>query len=104
MVSDDPPPDEPLHPTDVRRRVRQAHRDDVWYLTKHAKRRMAERDITLPDLANILAGGHCAPDKTTFEHGTWRYRIETTKMSAAVSFDWYQGRLVVVTVMRHDEK
>jgi hypothetical protein len=40
-------------------------------VSRHAEKRMAEREVDMVDVLNVLRGGHLSPDKlTTFEHGT----------------------------------
>jgi hypothetical protein len=54
-------------------------------------------DLTTVDCENVLRGGVVRPGE--FEHGTWRYRVETSRITVVVAFR-SEGELVVVTAWR----
>ncbi len=64
----------------------------------HARREMDDDDLNEPDVVNILRAGMIA-DPPDLERGTWRYRVETDRMCAVVSFN-DRSEVVVVTVWR----
>jgi len=68
------------------------------HFSKHAETRMVERNMNSNDVINLLRGGkiHEAPK---LEHGSWRYRIETEKMTLVVAFR-SESNLVVVSCWR----
>lgn len=55
------------------------------FLTKHCREQMKKRNIMMGDILNILHAGQilCDPE---FVNEEWRYRIETKKMVAVISF------------------
>lgn len=70
--------------------------------TRHARERGEERGIDLTDCKNVLQGGFVDGSFTTFEAGTWRYRVCTPRMAVVVAFS-SEDRLVVITMMRRDQ-
>jgi hypothetical protein len=58
---------------------------------------MLDDDLTTVDCENVLRGGVVRPGE--YEHGNWRYRVETSKITVVVAFRSEQ-ELVVVTAWR----
>ena len=58
---------------------------------------MLDDDLTTVDCENVLRGGVVRPGE--YEHGTWRYRVETSKITVVIAFRSEQ-ELVVVTAWR----
>jgi hypothetical protein len=59
---------------------------------------MSERNLTEGDVLNILRGGRIY-EPAEFENGTWRYRVHTNTMGAAVAFR-SENEVAVVTAWR----
>lgn len=92
---------EPYSGPDLRRIVRERLTGDHLVVTKHARDRMTEREMTLEDATNVMRGGHPPPDKyVTCEHGTYRYTLCTPQMGVVVAFDDNKGKMILVTVWR----
>lgn len=90
-------PNEPLSQVDARKLVREILANGQVSYSMHAKQRMVQRSMTMPDVANVLRGGWC--DNVEEENGTWRYRMTTTRMAVVVAFR-SETHLHVVTAMR----
>ena len=58
---------------------------------------MLDDDLTTVDCENVLRGGVVRPGE--YENGTWRYRVETSKITVVVGFRSAQ-ELMVVTAWR----
>jgi hypothetical protein len=58
---------------------------------------MLDDDLTTVDCENVLRGGVVRPAE--HEHGTWRYRVETRKITVVIAFR-SERELVVVTAWR----
>jgi len=68
--------------------------------SQHALDQLTARDMTMVDVANVLRGGFVAGAEEV--SGTWRYRVQTTRMVVIVAFrsetelrvitGWRQGR------------
>lgn len=89
--------DEPLAPETAKRLIRDILQKGRFTYSKHAKEEMLNDDLTTVDCENVLRGGVVRPGE--YEHGTWRYRVETNKISVVVAFRSEQ-ELVVVTAWR----
>ena len=70
--------------------------------THHARDELEADDLTEPDVVNVPRCGRVS-DPPELERGSWRYRVETDRMCAVVTF---AGNLeiVVVTVWRKRER
>lgn len=66
--------------------------------TKHAREQMRERDLKSGDVLNVLKVGKIfsAPE---YENGSFRYRVQTKKITVVVAFK-KPNRVVVVTAWR----
>ncbi len=89
--------DEPLAPDAARRLIREILRVGRFTYSKHAKDEMLADDLTTVDCENVLRGGAVRPGER--EHGTWRYRVETSRITVVVAFR-SERELVVVTAWR----
>jgi hypothetical protein len=89
--------DEPLAPEAAKRLIRYILKGGRFVYSKHAKDEMLDDDLTTVDCENVLRGGVVRPGE--YEHGTWRYRVETNKITVVVAFR-SEGELVVVTAWR----
>lgn len=54
--------------------------------TKHAKDQMLKRDLMSGDILNVLRAGNIHNDPE-FENGSWRYQIETKKITVVFAFN-----------------
>jgi hypothetical protein len=75
--------DEPLGPDAARRRIREILRAGRAIYSRHAKQKLLADDLTTVDCENVLRGGGFRPGE--FEHGTWRYRVETIRIAVVVA-------------------
>lgn len=89
--------DEPLAPDEVKKLLRHILQTGRFIYTKHAKDEMIADDLTTVDCENVLRGGLVRPGE--YEYGTWRYRVETSRVSVVVAFR-SENELVVVTAWR----
>ncbi len=89
--------DEPLAPEAARLLIRDILKRGRFTYSKHAKEEMLDDDLTTVDCENVLRGGVVRPGE--YERGTWRYRVETTKITVVIAFRSKQ-ELVVVTAWR----
>lgn len=55
-------------------------------LTKHCREEMQNDSLASSDIYNVLMGGHIY-DYPEFEHGTYRYRVETQKIAVIITFE-----------------
>lgn len=75
-------------------------------LTRHARERMAQRDITLPQLLRCLRTGRIAEGPARNARGDWAFRVEgiaagdRINVAAALSTDGNGNRIIVITVYR----
>ena len=89
--------DEPLAPEAAKRLIRDILRNGRFIYSKHAKAEMLDDDLTTVDCENVLRGGVVRPGEC--DRGTWRYRVETSKITVVIAFRSEQ-ELVVVTAWR----
>ena len=89
--------DEPLEPDAARNLIREILRAGRFIYSKHAKEEMLADGLTTVDCENVLRGGGVRPGE--FEHGTWRYRVATSRIAVVVAFR-SEHELVVVTTWR----
>ena len=66
--------------------------------TGHARTQMLARDIKTGDILNVLKGGHIL-DAPEYENGSFRYRVQTARMTVVVAFKKPQS-VIVVTAWR----
>ena len=89
--------DEPLAPEAAKRLLRNILKAGRFIYSRHAKEEMLDDDLTTVDCENVLRGGAVRPGE--YESGTWRYRVETSRITVVVAFRTEQ-ELVVVTAWR----
>jgi hypothetical protein len=92
-----PFPDDPLSPTEAKRRLLDILEEGAMRVSGHARRELANDTMTVQDVENILRGGTVEPPE--WENGSWRYRVRTARMVAVVAFE-SEAELVVVTAWR----
>jgi len=85
--------DEPLGPDAARRLIREILRAGCFIYSRHARQELLADDLTTVDCDNVLWGGVVGPGE--FEHGTWRYRVETSRIAIVVAFRSEYERVVV---------
>lgn len=90
--------DEPLAPEAAKRLIRDILQSGRFIYSNHAKDEMVDDELTTVDCENVLRGGVVRPGE--YENGTWRYRVETSKITVVVAFRSAQ-ELVVVTAWRN---
>jgi hypothetical protein len=66
--------------------------------TSHAQKQMLERDLTSIDVVNVLRAGKIYGDPEV-ENGSFRYRIETTRIMVVFAFR-SPDKIVIVTAWR----
>jgi hypothetical protein len=88
---------EPLPPATVKRLLVSLLAAGTLAFTKHAYGEMAKDNLTEIDVRNTLKGGMARPGELV--SGTWRYRVETSRMAAVVTFR-SATHAVVVTAWR----
>jgi hypothetical protein len=76
--------DEPLAPEAAKRLIRQILKMGRFTYSKHAKEEMLADDLTTVDCENVLRGGVARAGE--FEHGTWRYRVDTSRITVVIAF------------------
>jgi hypothetical protein len=89
--------DEPLGPDAARRRIRVILRAGRAIYSRHAKQELLADDLTTVDCENVLRGGVVGPGE--FDDGTWRYRVETSRIAVVAAFRSEEA-LVIVTAWR----
>lgn len=87
----------PLRPERARRLIREILKTGRFLYSSHAQREMLADAMTTVDCENVLRGGIVCPAE--YERGSWRYRVETTRMAVIVAFR-SETELVVVTAWR----
>jgi putative zinc finger/helix-turn-helix YgiT family protein len=87
----------PLGPDAVKQLIRSILRSGLFIYSKHSKEETLADDLTTVDCENVLRGGVVRPGE--YEHGSWRYRVETNRITVVVAFR-SERELVVVTAWR----
>lgn len=67
--------------------------------TKHAQEQMLKRDIMSGDILNVLRAGNIHNDPE-FENGSWRYQIETKKITVVFAFN-SPNKIRIITAWRN---
>ncbi|HEX3481609.1 MAG TPA: DUF4258 domain-containing protein [Kofleriaceae bacterium] len=88
---------EPLPPATVKRLLVSLLAAGTLAFTKHAYEEIAKDNLTEIDVRNTLKGGMARPGELV--SGTWRYRVETSRMAAVVTFR-SATHAIVVTAWR----
>ena len=88
---------EPLAPEAAKWVIREILRAGRLTYSSHAKQELLADELTTLDVVNVLRGGVVRPGE--FEHGSWRYRVETQRLAIVIAFR-SALHLVVVTAWR----
>lgn len=67
--------------------------------TKHALEQMQKRDLMSGDILNVLRAGNIHNDPE-FENGSWRYQIETRKITVVFAFN-SPNKIRIITAWRN---
>lgn len=89
---------EPLAPDAAKWVIREILRAGRLTYSSHAKQELLADELTTLDVVNVLRRGVVRPGE--FEHGSWRYRVETRRIAVVIVFR-SALHLVVVTAWRH---
>ena len=89
--------EEPLEPAKARRRILRVLEHGTVTTSVHAHQEMEADAITYSDCVVALRGGIVRPGE--LERGTWRYRVETSRVVVVIAFR-SESRLMIVTVWR----
>ena len=94
-----------LNPASAQRIVRDLAKESARVrLTRHARERMAQRDITLTQLLTCLRSGRIAEGPARNVRGDWEFRMEgiaagdRINVVAALTTDRNGNRIIVITV------
>lgn len=87
---------------EIKSLCRRAVEDGRVRLTQHARDRMAERNLNMTDIVNVLRGGWLDESRTDYERDSWRYRMTTHRMFVVVATtrDFETPTIRVVTCAR----
>lgn len=88
---------EPLSPAEAKQRIRSILASGDFSVTAHAREEMDADELSVADCVNVLRGGVVRPAE--WEHGTWRYRVETSRITVVIAFR-SENYFVVVTAWR----
>ena len=88
---------EPLPSAIVKRLLVAILAEGLLAFTRHAYEEMAKDNVTEIDVRNTLRGGTVRPGELVSR--TWRYRVETSRVAAVVTFR-SATHAVVVTAWR----
>jgi len=88
---------EPLKPDNAKQLIRTILQTGRFTYARYAKEEMLQDDMTTVDCENILRAGVVRPPD--FEKGSWRYRVETSRMAVVIAFR-SSAELVIVTAWR----
>ena len=70
-------------------------------VTKHARKRMKERNLTLTDVENTIRSGAVREKPESTAQGMFKYRFETNRMAAIVMFR-SEDEMLIWTAFRFD--
>jgi hypothetical protein len=76
----------PLRPREAGELARGILESGRLAVTKHARKRMKERDLTLTDVENTIRCGAVRGKPESTVQGMFKYRFETNRMAAIVMF------------------
>ncbi len=88
---------EPLAPEAAKRLIREILESGHFAYSRHAKEELLADDLTTVDCENVLRGGVVRAGE--LEHGTWRYRVDTARITVVIAFR-SERELVIVTAWR----
>ncbi len=90
--------DKQLHQNQVRKCISWILQKGKIAVTTHAKREMANDNLIMTDIINVLRCGQ-VNEPGEFENNSWRYRVHTSRICVVVAFR-SETVLVVVTAWR----
>lgn len=90
---------EPLSPDAATALIRRILKEGQVAVSQHATDEMQADNLTTVDCANVLRAG-AVKQPADLERGTWRYRMETARITVVVAFRSEQ-ELVIITTWRH---
>ena len=89
--------DEPLAPDAARKLIRQILQSRSFAYTEHAKQEMIADDLSAIHCELVLRSGIVRPGE--YERGTWRYRVESWRVTVVIAFQ-SKARFIIVTAWR----
>lgn len=99
----------PAKNPDILMIARKAVDDGDYTPVHHAKARLEEREVTIPELEHVIKAGHREPKKDEFkpEHKSWNYSIRGKTVSGrelrvAVSLE-EKTQVLIITVIDLDK-
>ena len=78
--------EEPFKEHDAKKRIRNILADGNLIVWAHAEKEMAEDDLDVQDIKNVLWAGR-VQEPAEFEKGEWRYRFYTRTTAVILGFD-----------------
>lgn len=88
---------EPLPSSEVKRFIIAILDGGILSFSDHAYDEMDNDNLTEVDVRNCLRGGVARAGE--FEKGSWRYRVDTTRIAVVIAFR-SEDRAVVITAWR----
>lgn len=88
---------EPLNPGDAKSLILSILKDGNVAFSRHALDELKKDAMTTVDAVTVLRGGVVRPGELV--NGTWRYRVQTGRMTVVVAFR-SKKELAVVTAWR----
>lgn len=85
---------EPLATDAAKTLIRSILENGIVAFSSHALEELRNDSMTTADALNVLRGGVVRPGEQ--ERGTWRYRVQTSRMTIVVAFR-SESEMVVVT-------
>lgn len=92
---------EPLSPDAATALIRSVLKEGQVARSQHAADEMLADGLTLVDCTNVLRAG-AVTDPADLIKGTWRYRVQTKRITVVVAFRSEQ-ELVIVTTWRNKQ-
>jgi hypothetical protein len=86
-----------VSPDVARKLIRRILQEGIVVYSEHAKREMQNDALTIVDCANVLRAG--AVNEAEYEHGAWRYQVQTQRICVVVQFE-SESELVIITTWR----
>lgn len=86
---------EPLSPAEAKQRIREILTRGDYAFAAHAREEMSADDLSVVDCVNVLRVGVVRPAE--WEFGSWRYRVETARITVVIAFRSEQYFVVVTS-------
>ena len=95
-------PGEPFSPPVAKKLIKAILADGALLFPRHAQEEMKKEKPPLldADCLNVLHGGAIQPAE--LENGSWRYRVQTQKITVVIAF-LSKTKLVLVTAWRNTQ-